>query len=1485
MPDQGDAVFTEVLQLNVDTDQFAAQMKEVERIYAASLENMPNLDKVSSVNITESIKQLNDTIAQISKGAADVLVNLAEVTTESASTMSTQMSEMASSVSTSLSQVTTALTQVRQQQQQTTQGGQALNTFWGGFTSNIARSAGSLLKSVIIYKAFNEALSLSADLILAPFKAIQEGYKYLENVQERSSIIQAALLQSVQFSKNWGDNVRIAGQEADYLVRKVDDFATKLHVSSQSIQTGLTTFLEYGGANLTKSLDDAVGVSAIVTGALQSQNPQLEARKLIAEVQKLVQGATTDSSKLAAALGLSKEQLNGMVEHAKKYHDLYQEILAFSPGITERLGEANSRQVALVATLDLYKERWEALIAGPLFERFTKILQDVLGWLDKHEDQMRAIGVQLGLMIDGAAEFVQKFVSNNWEGIVDTFKILAKFAAEIGAQFAFLLQTVLTIAEVKSKLDGDKSAGFLLPTDKLAESYQHNKELSDLQKQYGDGLQGVSYDQYESKKKAINDKYEALQASEQKAQAQTKTWGEILTDAKNGFNDASHAVDKFEQQVDNLGKTSAAAKAGQRTEPGWSTIHGINTKAPKTSGSDLHSDMAEWRQEIKNVESGYDDLKDKVKDALATATISHQQAADQIKQINKSELSAVDDMVTQYEDAAKRVKGAKAEQIKSAIVSLKNLREQLANELDHQQNANQTAADREVKDVQHLADQGQLRLIEDARKAAAAADQDAFKSGRSTAVDAFDAETQRLKEAYQERDSILSAESLKFGKEGQQALNELNLADQQFTEEMAARTRERIQLVEQERLAREAYAVKMSQLDIDRKKDVAAGQSSLSFGGGSSASEQALELQRNRQILALEIQLTDVQLRNAAANLAEAQAKNQNSEATRKLAEEVRGLENQRIQQGVQAIQAAGAGINNPAIRNQAQQTEANNQTKKLTDEITHLTVELARLTAKLNATTDPAQGAAISKQIDSTKGQISSDQNTLSGIQQASDQLKTTLTDAAQNLRDSIFGSEWQQDWRAAQDAFKNGTDAMDTLTGAVDAAASGLSAFAHAGSSILGAINQYSQGQKQGGVLGGIGSLLSSGPVSDALSMIPVVGAIVKPLGQAFEFIGEMFKAQAQKIADQIEKAINQINQNYSDGAATLNQTIVALQEQREEMISQLSGVKDGEEQLAKLLPQIDNEISGLENQVKQIEVSFNNSLFALSQGGQALTQWVQTWQQINQQVAQYIEAGGSIAEANEYLNEQLAQQQLNLQNQLNQGQQQAIQDALQLNQLQTQKIDLIKQEQATEFGIETQDAIEKRTSAAVSTAISLQQQRDQFSQQLQDLQSQLDLTQQKVKLESQIFNLAQGTAALEAQSNQLTLESLQQQLANYQQIQQILKDTAGFQFNSGNFNTNNPYIPGYGFTGTGAQPPTSGTIGPAGPGYGSGTGHGLLPGPGSGPAPSPVQPLGGANPGDTYNITIQNTNGDAIDGQKFASYLAKEIQNQARTGRSTF
>ena len=416
----------------------------------------------------------------------------------------------------------------------------------------------------------------------------------------------------------------------------------------------------------------------------------------------------------------------------------------------------------------------------------------------------------------------------------------------------------------------------------------------------------------------------------------------------------------------------------------------------------------------------------------------------------------------------------------------------------------------------------------------------------------------------------------------------------------------------------------------------------------------------------------------------------------------------------------------------------------------------------------------------------------------QVSDTLGLSFGKVMQSLEDSLLGPDFSTNMDKTTTAFSDATSAVGKMTAGVSVAATALSGLDNLGKTIMGVINQYSQGKTQGGVLGGVGSLLSSGPVSDALSMIPVVGSIVKPLGDAFSFIGDMFVAQARNIAKSIDQQVTAINNTYQTGQATLQQTINDLEAQRASAISQLSGVKGGQDQLNNLLPGLDQEIASLEEQAANLEKTFEDSVTALMSGGTELQSWTQTWQNINKQVEDHLAAGGNMATANAFLAGTLANQQQTIVDSLVSGQQQAVQDAINLNNLLQQRVDLMRQEQQAEFGIETQNAIEKRESTGVQVASQLANQRYSYNEQLDQLNYQITAAQQKVDLESQVFTIAQSTAALEAESNAMTLYSLQEQLSVYQQMQQIMQATANMTFTGSSFN---PSVPGTGITGAGA------------------------------------------------------------------------------------
>jgi hypothetical protein len=360
---------------------------------------------------------------------------------------------------------------------------------------------------------------------------------------------------------------------------------------------------------------------------------------------------------------------------------------------------------------------------------------------------------------------------------------------------------------------------------------------------------------------------------------------------------------------------------------------------------------------------------------------------------------------------------------------------------------------------------------------------------------------------------------------------------------------------------------------------------------------------------------------------------------------------------------------------------------------------------------------------------------------------------------------------------------------------------------------------GYKKAGAMGAAASLLQNSNVTDTIgsiagkaseslgSMVPVIGPMI---GQMFSAISGLFQAGIQTMVNNINQQVQNINLAAQTKQIGIQQQIAELKAEEQSAIQALGGKKKASSQLTSILNSLNSQIAQLQYQAQQTVQQFNDMVAAANTGNAAgnsvASQWLNTWQQINAQVESYIQAGGSLATSAAYMNQQLQQQQQALTGQLNQGNVQAIQDALQLNQLEQQKVDMMKQEAATEFGMLNSDSVERRTASAVATGVALTTQRNAYAQQLLDLNNQITAEQEKVAAESKVFDLNQSIAALQNNQNALNIAALNQQLQSYQEMQAIIKATNGMVFTPGSIN------PGAGLNGS--QAPIPGEPGVAGP-----------------------------------------------------------------------
>jgi hypothetical protein len=118
----------------------------------------------------------------------------------------------------------------------------------------------------------------------------------------------------------------------------------------------------------------------------------------------------------------------------------------------------------------------------------------------------------------------------------------------------------------------------------------------------------------------------------------------------------------------------------------------------------------------------------------------------------------------------------------------------------------------------------------------------------------------------------------------------------------------------------------------------------------------------------------------------------------------------------------------------------------------------------------------------------------------------------------------------------------ALQTHNGALEAgaAASGVGGIANSAGGAL---------QGMGGVLGSIGSAL------------PVVGGLFSAAGGLFSMIGGLFEQQAKNIANDVQKAFDNILEQFNTQQINFTQAMAELTKEENDAVSQLSGVKGGQ------------------------------------------------------------------------------------------------------------------------------------------------------------------------------------------------------------------------------------------------------------------------------------------------------------------------------------
>lgn len=309
------------------------------------------------------------------------------------------------------------------------------------------------------------------------------------------------------------------------------------------------------------------------------------------------------------------------------------------------------------------------------------------------------------------------------------------------------------------------------------------------------------------------------------------------------------------------------------------------------------------------------------------------------------------------------------------------------------------------------------------------------------------------------------------------------------------------------------------------------------------------------------------------------------------------------------------------------------------------------------------------------------------------------------------------------------------------------------------------------QGGVLGIIGGATRTIggliPNETAGGILRSIGGLVSAIGTA---LTNLFRRAAQRLAREIRQNFEHITAAYREGSLTLSQTIQQLEAQRADAIRRLSSKKGGRKELEKLLPQFDAALADLRARQQAVFEQFDAQLDLL-RVGEAFRDVAGEVRELVRQYRSYVDAGGDLARANEFLSRSLEQVRGEASLALAEGEQQAIEDALHLNDLLREREQLLTDSGEEERRIRTRGVLERQRTVAQEKSAELEDARRNREGRLTEIDQEIRLAQLKVDSEAGVFSLASERVALETRLLELRAAEFDREAAQLAALRDVV------------------------------------------------------------------------------------------------------------------
>ena len=1263
-------------------------------------------------------------------------------------------------------------------------GHQRANDGGGGFTNFFnAENVSRLAQFVVLWKILSEAINVVTTALEAPFKALESGITYLSALEAKADELTGVLDANVKFSDDLVENFKRAAEAAPEVVKALQDAAISSHTNPNQLSNIFKALINNGATAGVENLQQLVQLATMYGMALKASGASAQSvQRAVMEIPKAMEGTLPPTAKWLQVLGLTNDQWVSLRDKGLQYHDLVERIgnLPSMRAHLQALGKMKDDYQSSVASLELLINRLEAAGAQPLFDSVKGWLKELNDWITQNEGKLSSGLQDFANVLTRLAESLGMFV-----------KTLVDIPFAIPA-LKIIEDVFLAIAAAADTLLLPLRMAFALMTGDLTEA---KLALEDYKKEidkFSDDKNENTGQRFVSKSKPTYDHTDVYAGQVYGPDGSPLDITRALPPSER-----THSRSTMDSALDYVGGPSKPLQQpiGNKTPPPAA----LATPA-KDYRKDFDASKQQFSADAEEIAATEKHMADATLQAVAARTKSHADASKEIAGYVAQEIAslqqekqAVDAQYTKSRSETAAGAGATGKERQQKSEALKALDadheafntryRKLVDSLNESVAVANIAAATEQTKIQEDHFKAEIALKEDAVKRELALVKFQASNSYLTQVEAFDKETALIQ---RQRQIKVQADQEQLNRLGQGTPDRAKLQDQmdrsagQYADDTGLRTQERDTLAERQR-----------QQQVEAADKVRAAQADMDASSGALALTASPNIKSDVQddfFSAMEKEL-DIQIREKQETLEHAAALGLEAAATSKLVAELQGLYTQRLKnynarlgEVNQGIPSKMNGVVDRAIiqrgADEAQQDVNFNQQKlnafvQQNPGVPANPIGLdPKLVMEFLALT---QALAVSKE----------------SLQAWKDALDASKPDAASNnaqFLNKLTGMNLGDTWKKARNADGHGDG--DDPNNNTSTGAGGVTGYdaeiAVAGKALAntfqGLASDFLNIQAQwraGNPAGAIGSALS-----DVGNLIPGIGGVITgAVGGIMSAIGGLFTAAAANIAQDITQEVSNTMQLYSTKQADLVETIASLQAEETNAIQSLSGQKGGQAQLQKILPGIQEQLSSLQQQALNTSATFEFMTENLVLQNSTMSQMNQEWEQINQQVADYLSAGGNALTAQQALSATLQQMQIQATNSLNQDNDQAVQDAINLNGLLEQRLQLQMQYNEQVYAVLTQGSIQ-RQAGAVTQGEQLEQLSAQYAQQVTDLNSQITLTQEKVAAEGQIFTIAQNINDLHAQDAQLQMDALNYQLQQYTALQKIVAGIT--QDASGNFST---------------------------------------------------------------------------------------------------